>query len=437
MRAYDIILRKREGMELSGEEIRFLIQGYAKGTVPDYQMAAFLMALFFRGLSVQETAALTAEMVNSGDKIDLSRITGFKVDKHSTGGVGDKTSLVLVPMVAAQGLRVVKMSGRGLGHTGGTIDKLECIPGFRTSLSVDEMTAIVEEEGAVIAAQTGNLVPADKKIYALRDVTATVDSMPLIASSVMSKKIAAGSDGVVLDVKVGSGAFIKEHKRAEELAELMVQIGAEAGLPTVAVISWMGQPLGRAVGNSLEIKEAVDTLNGQGPPDIVELCLELGKEMLLLSGDGRAPDVIKQELGKALKDGSAYSKLEAMVSAQGGDLSVLKSPERLPSARHIIEFLSPQKGFVAEIDAQAVGRAAMLLGAGRRKKEDEILPGVGIQTLKKVGEYVSTGDVVAIIHAEGLHEADEVRSILKDAYKFSEKKPGIPPLIFNIVKSPR
>ncbi|MQL52068.1 pyrimidine-nucleoside phosphorylase, partial [Desulfofundulus thermobenzoicus] len=384
MRMYDIILKKRRGHELATEEINFFVQGYTAGRIPDCQAAALLMAVFFQGLTARETADLTLAMAGSGDRMDLSAIPGPKVDKHSTGGVGDKTTLVLAPLVAAAGVPVAKMSGRGLGHTGGTADKLEAIPGFKVNLSPEDFIRQIRENGLAVVTQTGNLVPADKKLYALRDATATVDSIPLIASSVMSKKIAAGAGAVVLDVKAGSGAFMRSVEDALALARTMVAIGHQVGLRTVAVISDMDQPLGLAVGNALEVREAVETLAGKGPADLRELCLVLGSHMLVLAGAVDGVEQGREKLADLLDRGQALAKFREMIRAQGGDPRVVENPALLPAAREQEPVRAGQEGYVTAIQAEGIGRAAMLLGAGRRTKEDAIDPAVGVVLHKKV-----------------------------------------------------
>jgi len=433
MRMYDIILKKREGRELTGEEIKFFIDGYTAGGIPDYQAAALLMAIFFRGLSAGETAGLTMAMCDSGDRADLSAIPGIKVDKHSTGGVGDKTTLVLVPLVAAAGVPVAKMSGRGLGHTGGTVDKLESIPGFKVVLEPAEFIDQVRRVGAAVVAQTGRLAPADKKLYALRDVTATVDSVPLIASSVMSKKIAAGADAIVLDVKTGSGAFMRDVDSAFSLARTMVGIGNWVGRRTVALVTGMDQPLGRAVGNALEVREAIETLKGEGPADLVELCLALGAVMLLLAGKAASIPEGREKLAGLLDSGRALAKCEEFIAAQGGDPRVTREDGLLPAAKLLEEVPAPAAGYVQAIHAERVGRAAMLLGAGRENKESKIDLSVGVVLKKKVCDRVQAGEPVAELHAAGPDRLAEVREIIQKAYNIGDKRPEPRPLVCGTV----
>ncbi|MFA4885071.1 MAG: pyrimidine-nucleoside phosphorylase [Desulfotomaculaceae bacterium] len=433
MRMYDLILKKREGQELTAVEIKYFISGYNCGEIPDYQAAALLMAIFFRGLNEGETAELTMAICDSGDRADLSGIPGIKVDKHSTGGVGDKTTLVLVPLVAAAGVPVAKMSGRGLGHTGGTVDKLESIPGFNVALLPAQFIEQVRRVGAAVVAQTGNLAPADKKLYALRDVTATVDSVPLIASSVMSKKIAAGADAIVLDVKVGSGAFMKDTAGAYKLARTMVGIGSQVGRRTVAVITDMDQPMGRAVGNALEVKEAIDTLKGEGPLDLLEICLVLGGIMLLLAGKSASLEEGKSELYKLLESGKALEKFEELISAQGGDPRVTSEGWRLPAANSVQNITTPLAGYVQAINAAEVGRSAMLLGAGREKKDARIDLSVGLVLNKKVGDPVQAGESLATIHANNLEQLEVVKETVLRVYTIGLMKPELKPLIIGTV----
>lgn len=409
MRMYDIIMKKRNGGELSGEEIAFFVEGYTGGGIPDYQASALMMAIYFRGMTERETLELTMAMAQSGDMLDLSGIRGTTVDKHSTGGVGDKTSLALAPMAAACGATVAKMSGRGLGHTGGTIDKLESFPGFCTALTAERFAENVNRIGIAIMGQTADLAPADKKLYALRDVTATVDNMSLIASSIMSKKLAAGADAIVLDVKTGSGAFMKEEKDARALAEEMVKIGNSAGRRTVAVISDMDQPLGRAVGNALEVREAIDTLRGRGPEDFTELCLTLGSRMLMLGGQASGEGEARGMLSRAIEDGSALRKLAEFVRAQDGDPAAVYEPELLPKAKIIRPVAAPRDGYISRIVCDQVGICSLLLGGGRETKESRIDLAVGLVLEKKVGDPVRAGEPLAVIHANDEERAREAQ----------------------------
>lgn len=433
MRVYDIILKKRNGGELTAEEIDFMIQGFTAGRVPDYQMAAFLMAVYFQGMNPRETADLTMSMVHSGETVDLSPVHGIKVDKHSTGGVGDKTSLPLTSMVAACGAPVAKMSGRGLGHTGGTIDKLESFPGFQTVLTKEQFFHNVNTIGVAVVGQSANLTPADKKMYALRDVTATVDSLPLIASSVMSKKIAGGADAIVLDVKTGSGAFMKALDDSFALAKAMVEIGSRVGRKTAALVTDMDQPLGFAVGNALEVKEAIDTLKGQGPADLTELCLALGSQMLLFAGAATTAEDARKKLLGAIQSGAALRKFREFVAAQGGDASLVDHPEKLPQAVWQIEVLASQDGFVEAIQAEEVGLTAMVLGAGRETKESAIDLAVGIVLCKKVGDAVKNGEPLAVIHANNMAKVSEVKERLLKAFRISDKPVSPHKLIYGLV----
>ncbi|ALP37500.1 thymidine phosphorylase [Paenibacillus sp. IHB B 3084] len=412
MRMVDLIEKKRDGKELTTEEINFIIQGYTQGEIPDYQVSALAMSIFFKDMTERERADLTMAMVHSGDTIDLSAIEGVKVDKHSTGGVGDTTTLVLAPLVAALDIPVAKMSGRGLGHTGGTIDKLEAIAGFHVEISKDEFVDLVNRSKIAVIGQSGNLTPADKKLYALRDVTATVNSIPLIASSIMSKKIAAGSDAIVLDVKTGAGAFMKTVDDAKQLAHAMVSIGNNVGRKTMAVISDMSQPLGLAIGNSLEVKEAIDTLRGQGPKDLEELCMALGSQMVFLAGKADSLEDAEEKLKEVIRNGKALEKFKEFIANQGGDASVVDHPERLPQAQYLIEVPAKQDGVVAEIVADEIGTAAMLLGAGRATKESEIDLAVGLMLNKKVGDAVKVGDSLVTIHAN----REDVAQVLEKIY---------------------
>lgn len=411
MRMIDIIEKKRDGKSLSKEEIEFFIKGYTEGDIPDYQASSLAMAIFFQDMNEEERAALTMAMVNSGDVIDLSKVNGIKVDKHSTGGVGDTTTLVLAPLVAAVGVPVAKMSGRGLGHTGGTIDKLESIDGFHVEISEADFIKLVNEDQVAVIGQTGNLTPADKKLYALRDVTGTVNSIPLIASSIMSKKIAAGADAIVLDVKTGNGAFMKTLEDAEALAHAMVSIGNNVGRNTMAIISDMSQPLGRAIGNALELKEAIDTLNGQGPEDLTELVLTLGSQMVVLAERASTLEEARQLLNEAIENGSALDKFKTFLENQGGDASVVDSPELLPTAQYQIDYKAKSSGVVSELIANEIGVASMMLGAGRQTKEDDIDLSVGIVLNKKVGDNVNEGESLLTIHSNRENVDDVIKKL--------------------------
>ncbi|MGE7861027.1 pyrimidine-nucleoside phosphorylase [Bacillus mobilis] len=399
MRMVDIIAKKRDGKELTTEEIKFFINGYTDGSIPDYQVSALAMAIFFKDMTDRERADLTMAMVESGETIDLSAIEGIKVDKHSTGGVGDTTTLVLGPLVAALDVPVAKMSGRGLGHTGGTIDKLEAVEGFHVEITKEQFIDIVNRDKVAVIGQTGNLTPADKKIYALRDVTGTVNSIPLIASSIMSKKIAAGADAIVLDVKTGAGAFMKREEDAKELAHAMVRIGNNVGRQTMAVISDMSQPLGFAIGNALEVKEAIDTLKGEGPEDLTELVLVLGSQMVVLAKKANTLEEAREMLIEVMKNGKATEKFKEFLSNQGGDSSIVDNPEKMPQAKYVIDVPAKTSGVISNIVADEIGIAAMLLGAGRATKEDEIDLAVGLMLRKKVGDAVKEGEPFVTIYA--------------------------------------
>ena len=431
MRMIDIIEKKRDGKSLTREEIEFFVNGYTRGEVPDYQASSLAMAIFFQDMNDEERAALTMSMVNSGEKIDLSDINGIKVDKHSTGGVGDTTTLVLAPLVAAVGVPVAKMSGRGLGHTGGTIDKLESVKGFNVEISEKDFIKLVNDNQVAVIGQSGNLTPADKKLYALRDVTGTVNSIPLIASSIMSKKIAAGADAIVLDVKTGSGAFMKTLDDAEALAHAMVRIGNNVGRNTMAIISDMSQPLGNAIGNALELKEAISTLKGNGPKDLTELVLTLGSQMVVLAEQATSLDEARQMLIDAIKTGKALNKFKTFLSNQGGDDSIVDSPEKLPSAKYQVEFKAKKDGFITEIIANEIGVASMMLGAGRQTKEDVIDLGVGIVLNKKVGEHVEKGENILTIHTN-TKEIDDILYKLDNSITI-ESKGEAPTLIHKII----
>ncbi|GIN65498.1 pyrimidine-nucleoside phosphorylase [Bacillus sonorensis] len=414
MRMVDIITKKQSGKELSTEEINFFINGYTDGSIPDYQASALAMAIYFQDMTDRERADLTMAMVNSGETIDLSAIEGIKVDKHSTGGVGDTTTLVLAPLVASLGVPVAKMSGRGLGHTGGTIDKLEAIEGFHVELSKDEFVDLVNRDKVAVVGQSGNLTPADKKLYALRDVTGTVNSIPLIASSIMSKKIAAGADAIVLDVKTGAGAFMKTDEDAVNLAKAMVRIGNNVGRQTMAVISDMSQPLGYAIGNALEVKEAIDTLKGEGPEDLTELVLTLGSQMVVLAKKAETLDEAREKLTDVMKNGKALQKFKDFLQNQGGDSSVADNPEKLPQAAYKIDVPAKEAGVVSEIVADQIGVAAMLLGAGRATKEDKIDLAVGIMLRKKVGDAVEKGEPLVTLYANRENVDDVITKVYEN-----------------------
>lgn len=429
----DVIAKKRDGHELTTEEIQYIVQSYTAGEIPDYQMSAWAMAVFFQGMSGRETADLTLAMAASGDQLDLSLIPGTKVDKHSTGGVGDKTTLVVAPLVAAAGIPVAKMSGRGLGYSGGTIDKLESIEGFNVELSDEQFFNQVREVGVAVVGQTGNLTPADKKLYALRDVTATVEAVPLIASSIMSKKIAAGADAIILDVKVGKGAFMKSLEAAEDLAKAMVDIGRQVGRNTIAVISDMNQPLGFAVGNALEVKEAIETLAGRGPKDLTELALTLGAHMLVLSGQQATFDRAYEKLQEVISSGKALAKFKEFVQAQGGNPQQIDQPELLPQASYLIEIKAPVSGYISEIDAEKVGHASVMLGAGRLTKEASIDLAVGMLFTHKIGDLVSEGDTIAVIHANDKEKGESARAEVESAFRFHSTAPSSQQLIYKIL----
>lgn len=415
MRMVDLIQKKKQGEVLTAEEIDFVVQGYTKGEIPDYQMSAFLMAVYFKGMNKEETSNMTMSFVNSGDKVDLSAIDGIKVDKHSTGGVGDKISLIVIPLVASVGVPIAKMSGRGLGHTGGTIDKLESIEGFKTELSSEEFINNVNKYKMAITGQSGNLTPADKKIYALRDVTATVDSIPLIASSIMSKKIASGSDAIVLDVKVGSGAFMKTVEEARELARTMVEIGKHLNRRTVAVITDMNQPLGHEVGNANEVREAIEVLKGMGSEDETTVALTIASHMSVLGGAFKEFDEAFKSLSEIIKSGKAIEKLKELVKIQGGNPEVIENIELLPVAKNHFEVKSTEEGYVTAIEAENIGISAMLLGAGRKTKEDTIDFAAGITIVKKVSEKVNIGDTLCILHTN-LSRYSEAEAMIRKAY---------------------
>lgn len=422
MRMYDILAKKRDGGILTDEEIQFFIDGYVSGAIPDYQASALLMAIFLKGMTPHETAALTRSMAQSGDLVDLSSIDGIKVDKHSTGGVGDKTTLIVAPVVASLGVRVAKMSGRGLGHTGGTVDKLESIPGFRTTLDREAFFDVVRRVGVSVIGQSGNLAPADKKLYALRDVTATVNSIPLIASSIMSKKIAAGSDRILLDVKTGSGAFMKTLEDSIALAKEMVSIGEHVGRRTVALITDMDRPLGCAIGNALEVCEACETLQGRGPADLTEVCIELAANMLWLAEKGELAQC-RSLARQQIANGEAFAKLKEMVQAQGGDTSVLDDPEKFAPPNVCYEVLAQREGFLYAMDTEKCGIASVELGAGREKKEDPIDYSAGIVLRKKVGDFVRKGEVLASFYSSEESKCRTAEQTFTQALRIQDARP--------------
>ena len=434
MRMYDLIMKKRKGEELTTEEINFFVDGFTKGEIPDYQASAMLMAIFFNKMNKRETADLTNAMVESGDKIDLSNIKGVKVDKHSTGGVGDKTSICLTPLVASLGIPVAKMSGRGLGHTGGTIDKLETFKGFSVELTEEQFMENVNKINIAIMGQSGNLVPADKKLYALRDVTATVDNMSLIASSIMSKKLASGADAIVLDVKVGDGAFMKTPETAKELAQEMVDIGKHLGRETIGVISDMDQPLGYAIGNSLEVIEAIELLKGNGPKDLLELTLTIGSNMLLCAKMAESEEEARKMLMENIGNGKGLEKLKDFVKAQGGDISPIDDYSKFPQAKYVEKVTSPVDGYITKIHAEAFGLIAMELGAGRATKESEIDLAVGIVLNKKRGEKVNKGDVLAYIHSNSEEKIKKARKSILENIVIEDNYDLNIPLIYDIVR---
>ena len=433
MHMTDLIEKKKQGLELTEEEIRFIVNGYTAGDIPDYQMSALMMAILFRGMTIPETTALTMAMAHSGDMVDLSALGAFTADKHSTGGVGDKTSLVLCPMVAACGAKMAKMSGRGLGHTGGTIDKLESFPGFSTSMSPERFLEIAGTVGFVIAGQTANLAPADKKMYALRDVTATVNSIPLIVSSIMSKKLASGAKTIVLDVKTGSGAFMEKEKDAFTLAREMVDVGKQAGRNMAAVVTDMDQPLGFAVGNALEVKEAIAVLRGENVPDLKELCMVLGSNILVRSGLAADEAEARARLEESIESGAALRKLADMVTAQGGDASAVYDVSLLPAAPVQRRVKAPRDGYISAMEAKNIGLVSMHLGGGRATKEDVIDLCVGVVLAAKVGDRLRAGDELAVIHAADGKAAEEAEKELLECYTFSDRKPRRRPFIRGVV----
>jgi pyrimidine-nucleoside phosphorylase len=429
----DLISRKRDGLEHTPDEIDFIVQGIADGSIPDYQLAAWCMAVYFQGMTPREARDMAVKMAATGDQVDLSPLPGVKIDKHSTGGVGDKTSLVVAPLVAAAGIPVCKMSGRGLGHTGGTIDKLESIPGFRTELSLDDLFAQVRKVGVGLVGQTGNLVPADKQLYALRDVTGTVASIPLIATSIMSKKLAGGADGFVLDVKVGDGAFLKTKAEAEKLGELMVAIGKNAGRRTVAVLSAMDQPLGKAIGNALEVKEAIATLRGEGPADLEELSLVLAAQMLVLAGAEKEAAAAEAKLKALIASGEGLRTFSRWIEGQGGDPRIVEEPQRLPLATTVVGVKSPQAGYVASWATEELGLISMRLGAGRARKEDPIDHGVGLVIEKKIGDWVEVGEEIAKVYARSEAEAASGAAAVLNTVKLVSTPPPKKPLVIGYI----
>ena len=434
MSMYDLIMKKKRGFELTEEEIDWMIHGYTCGEIPDYQMSAMLMAICFVGMTKEETKNLTLSMAHSGDVMDLSAIHGIKVDKHSTGGVGDKTSLILAPMVASLGVPVAKMSGRGLGHTGGTIDKLESFSGFSTNLTPERFIQNVNDIHLAIAGQTANLAPADKKLYALRDVTGTVDQISLIASSIMSKKLASGADGIVLDVKTGDGAFMKSLPDAVQLAEEMVSIGKLSGKDMTAVVTDMDQPLGNTVGNVLEVKEAIDTLHGKGPKDLEDLVLTLGSYMVVKAKKARTLEEAKEKLKRSLSDGSAFETFCRFVEAQGGDAREARNPDLLPIADYVEPIYSSLAGYVNKIDTERIGRISLLLGGGRETKESTIDLAVGVVLKKKRGDFVKKGEPLAILHANDKTKFEQAKKMLLEAYHICEQPPKQVPLIHTVIE---
>lgn len=425
MLMYDVIEKKKRGKILSKEEIEYVVEGYTNGSISDYQMSAFLMAVWFQGMNKEETYQLTMAMMRSGDVLDLSNINGVKVDKHSTGGVGDKTTLILGPIVASLGIPVAKLSGRGLGHTGGTIDKLESIPGFRTSIASEEFVNQINSIHMAVAGQTANLAPADKKIYALRDVTATVDNLSLIASSIMSKKLASGADAIVLDVKCGNGAFMKDEESAKALAVEMVDIGKSAGKNIMALVTDMNEPLGRYVGNSLEVYEAIKCLSGQGDKKLMEVSKALAAYMVLLAGSAENVEAAMNMVGEVIDNGKALKKLVEFVSAQGGDVGYILNPELLPKGEIVLEFKAGERGYIHQIQTEMIGKACLCLGGGRKTKEDVISPGVGLYLNKKIGEYVEEGQVIATIYADDMTKGEESLAILRKAYTLVKEMPEV------------
>lgn len=428
MRMYDLIHKKREGEALTTEEIQYIVKGYVDGSIPDYQMSALLMAIYFKSMNDVETATFTNEVAHSGEMIDLSKIDGVKVDKHSTGGVGDKTTLIIAPIVASYGVKVAKMSGRGLGHTGGTVDKMESIPGMKTTIENKEFIDIVNRVGVAVIGQSGNLAPADKKLYALRDVTATVDSIPLIATSIMSKKLAAGNDAILLDVKTGSGAFMKTIDDSIELAKKMVSIGKHAGKNTVALITEMDIPLGTMIGNSLEVKEVVKTLKGEGPEDLTKVSIDLAANMLYLAGKGDI-DECRDLARKAIENNQAYEKFLEFVEAQGGDITYLQNLEKFEKAKYSREVKATKDGVIHHMNTEGIGTASVVLGAGRKTKEDEIDFAAGIELALKTGDKVKVGDTLAILYTNNESSLDEAYDMTLESYTINDEQIELEPLV--------
>ena len=434
MRAVDLIEKKRDGKELSPEEIRWLISEYVAGRIPDYQMSAFLMAVYFREMTEEETVTLTQAMAESGGKIDLSEVPGIKVDKHSTGGVGDTVTLILVPLMGAAGLVMAKLSGRALGHTGGTIDKFEAIPGVRTELSLRKIIEQAKKIGIVIADHTAELVPADRMLYELRDVTGTVPSIPLIASSILSKKLAGGADAIVLDVKCGDGAFMQKREDAQRLAETLVRVGNKLGRRFCALITAMDQPLGRMAGNALEVRQAIEVLRGEGPPDLREVTLALGAELLILAGEEGDAEAAKARLEGLIESGAAWEKFRELVSTQGGDMAAIEDPDRLPRAAQVVEVPSPAAGYVQRLSARKVGIAAGLLGAGREVKGQAVDPAAGVELLAKVGDEVEKGQPLARLHVGRKGRLEEAKRLIEGAYVVGPERPTPRPLIMGNIR---
>ena len=429
----ELIAKKREGKELTKAELKQIVDGYVGGSIPDYQMSAFLMALYFKGMKPKETAIFTELMMHSGEVINLSSIKGVKVDKHSTGGVGDKTTLILAPLVAAAGVPVAKMSGRGLGHTGGTIDKLEAIKGFSVDMSRKKFIALLKKIGIAVCGQNEKLVPADKKIYALRDVTGTVRENSLIASSIMSKKLACGADAIVIDIKVGDGAFMKNLKEATQLGRAMQSIGKQMGRKVIGVATSMDQPLGRAVGNAIEVKEAIETLKGNGPDDLTELCYQLGAQMLIVAKKTKSIDKAKAILKDLIDSGKAFDKFKEFVKEQGGNVKMVEKPSKLPVSKHSVDVLSPKSGYVTDLKAFDVGLTSVKLGAGRETKTSKIDPGAGIYLHKKIGEKVKKGEALATMYTQNKKSIKKAKEILLNAYTIKRTKPRKKKLILKII----